>query len=188
MYAYQHLTRAQLRELRIELEHELAWLDRATNAEEEQDYSAPAPSDEDDASGHGGLAVALDGHTRTHSVQVKDALHRMANGEYGGCIRCGDRRSLSHDHHAFIKNDMLTMTQVRTLVRELSATKVLSVYLDTRAWSSRSPLHISKMRCSPKAAAGARLDGWRSRPRTAFTSPTSSRRERQRWPFGATGR
>jgi RNA polymerase-binding transcription factor DksA len=89
MYAYQHLTRAQLRELRIELEHELAWLDRATNAEEEQDYSAPAPSDEDDASGHGGLAVALDGHTRTRSVQVKDALHRMANGEYGGCIRCG---------------------------------------------------------------------------------------------------
>ncbi len=29
-------------------------------------------------------------------------------------------------------NDMLTMTQVRTLVRELSTTKVLSVYLDTR--------------------------------------------------------
>jgi hypothetical protein len=39
---------------------------------------------------------------------------------------------LSHDHHAFMENDMLTMTQVRTLVRELSATKVLSVYLDTR--------------------------------------------------------
>ena len=35
-------------------------------------------------------------------------------------------------HHAFMENDMLTMTQVRTLVRELSATKVLSVYLDTR--------------------------------------------------------
>lgn len=35
-------------------------------------------------------------------------------------------------HHAIMENDMLTMTQVRTLVRELSATKVLSVYLDTR--------------------------------------------------------
>jgi RNA polymerase-binding transcription factor DksA len=89
MYAYQHLTRAQLRELRIALEHELAWLDRATSFEEEEDYAAPAASDDDDASGHGGLAVALDGHTRTRRVQVKDALHRMASGEYGGCKRCG---------------------------------------------------------------------------------------------------
>lgn len=88
MYAYQHLTRAQLRELRIELEQELAWLDRATSFEDAHDYAPPAASD-DDVSGHGGLAVALDGHTRTRRAQVNDALHRMASGAYGGCIRCG---------------------------------------------------------------------------------------------------
>jgi RNA polymerase-binding transcription factor DksA len=89
MYAYQHLTRAQLRALRIELEQELAWLDRATLAEEAQDFAAPAASRDEDVSGHGGLAVALDGHTRTRQVEVRDALHRMASGEYGACVRCG---------------------------------------------------------------------------------------------------
>lgn len=68
MYAYQHLTRAQLRELRIELEHELAWLDRATNAEEVQDYSAPAPSDEDDAS---------DGRAPPHGERRVRRLHSL---------------------------------------------------------------------------------------------------------------
>ena len=89
MYAYQHLTRAQLRELRIELEHELAWLDRAANLDQEQNVGTPVPSDEDDPTGHGGLAVALHGHTRTRRAQVADALHRMATGEYGSCTRCG---------------------------------------------------------------------------------------------------
>lgn len=89
MHSYQHLTRAQLRELRIELEHELAWLDRAANFDDSEDIGAPASSDEDDATGHGGLAVALDGRTRTRHAEVSDALHRMANGEYGSCVRCG---------------------------------------------------------------------------------------------------
>jgi DnaK suppressor protein len=89
MYAYQHLTRAQLRDLRIELEHELAWLDRAANLHQEQNVVTPDPSDEDDPTGHGGLAVALHGHTRTRRAQVMDALHRMAIGEYGSCTRCG---------------------------------------------------------------------------------------------------
>lgn len=89
MYAYQHLTRAQLRELRIELEHELAWLDRAANNDREHDVAIPFSSDDDDPTGHGGLAVALNGHTRTRRAQVADALHRMANGEYGSCTRCG---------------------------------------------------------------------------------------------------
>ena len=88
MSTYQHLTPARLRELRIELEHELAWLDRATNMESEEDFDASRPSEEDDASGHGGLAVALHGHTRTRHVEVTDALERMANGEYGNCARC----------------------------------------------------------------------------------------------------
>jgi hypothetical protein len=36
-------------------------------------------------------------------------------------------------HRASTDADMLTMTEVRTLVRELSTTNVLSVYLDTHA-------------------------------------------------------
>lgn len=44
----------------------------------------------------------------------------------------------AHDNHSDINRtitggDMLTMTEVRTLVRELSTTNVLSVYLDTHA-------------------------------------------------------
>jgi DnaK suppressor protein len=89
MYVHQHLTRAQLRDLRIELEQELAWLDRALARDEERALAALGTSDEDDPTGHGGLAVALDGRTRTRRAHVADALHRMMNDEYGSCIRCG---------------------------------------------------------------------------------------------------
>lgn len=88
MSAYQHLTRAQLRQLRIDLEHELAWLDRATSIGSEEQFAASRPSDEDDASGHGGLAVALHDHTRTRHLEVTHALERIENGEYGSCARC----------------------------------------------------------------------------------------------------
>ena len=39
----------------------------------------------------------------------------------------------SNIHRTITGGDMLTMTEVRTLVRELSMTNVLSVYLDTHA-------------------------------------------------------
>jgi len=88
MPAHQHLTRAQLRRLRVELEHELAWLERATRLEREHDAGVPRYS-EDDSTGHGGLAVALDSHARTRRAEVRHALERMSTGAYGDCGRCG---------------------------------------------------------------------------------------------------
>ena len=45
----------------------------------------------------------------------------------------------SHGDHTVASVDVLTMTQVRALVRELSTTNVLSVYLDTHA--TDPPMH-----------------------------------------------
>jgi hypothetical protein len=42
------------------------------------------------------------------------------------------RYDIPASHHSLMEDDMLTMLQAQALVRELSATKVLSVYLDTR--------------------------------------------------------
>lgn len=88
MSAYHHLTAAQLRELRIALEHELAWLERATSAGYGSEFDARTASHDDDVTGNGGVAVALYGHTRTRHAEVTDALHRIADGEYGSCMRC----------------------------------------------------------------------------------------------------
>lgn len=89
MSAYHHLTAAQLRELRRELEHELAWLERAISTENASEFDARSASEDDDATGNAGVAVALYGHTRTRHAEVMDALHRIDDGEYGSCMRCG---------------------------------------------------------------------------------------------------
>ena len=89
MSAYQHLTLSQLRELRIDLEHELAWLDRATTNHIAENPGAYTRFDAEDPTGHGGLSVALHGHARTRHAEVADALERMISGDYGNCMRCG---------------------------------------------------------------------------------------------------
>ena len=89
MSAHHHLTLAQLRELRIALEHELAWLERAIRTENAGEFNARSASANNNVTGNGGVAVALHGHTRTRHAEVRNALDRIANGEYGSCMRCG---------------------------------------------------------------------------------------------------
>ena len=89
MSAYHHLTPAQFRELRLDLEHERAWLERAISTENASEFNARSASEDDDVTGNAGVAVALYGHTRTRHAEVTDALHRIAAGEYGSCMRCG---------------------------------------------------------------------------------------------------
>lgn len=86
MHTYRNLTSAQRRKLRIELEHELAWLDRAANLADDRYGEMEA----DEAGDHGGLAVALNTRTRTRRAEVLDALERMDTGAYGRCVGCGN--------------------------------------------------------------------------------------------------
>ena len=61
---------------------------------------------------------------------------------WGGIMRSMSSRALdigSLIHHAVTGDDMPTMTQLRALVRELSTTNVLSVYLDTHATDPPMP-------------------------------------------------
>jgi len=59
-------------------------------------------------------------------------LHEL-RGSIMRSLRSRPGGSGSDRDHAVASVDMLTMTQVRALVRELSTTNVLSVYLDTHA-------------------------------------------------------
>jgi DnaK suppressor protein len=85
-----HLTAAQLRDLRAELEHDLARLERATATETAWTAGPPPLPREADPFEHGGIAVALQGRALTRHIEVTEALDRLANGDYGLCTRCGN--------------------------------------------------------------------------------------------------
>jgi RNA polymerase-binding transcription factor DksA len=88
MTRFHDLTPAQLRDLEAELRYDLARLERSSvleHAPASDPYSIDTMMS---SSAHGGLAVALEERARTRHAQVKDALDRLASGDYGICESC----------------------------------------------------------------------------------------------------
>lgn len=82
------LTPAQLRDLEAELRYDLARLERASAPESASSIDAFSIDSVSAAHAHGGVALALEGRARTRRAEVMDALDRLANGDYGICVRC----------------------------------------------------------------------------------------------------
>ena len=91
----QAFTAAQLRELRSEMERELAWLLRSLTSKQTRrggssngDSSAVAPSEQDE------MESLLRDRAQTRLAAIVAALGRLDNGKYGECVSC--RRPIAY--------------------------------------------------------------------------------------------
>jgi DnaK suppressor protein len=87
------LSRAQLRELRLELEGERARLEHAmardAASRDGATHTSSVPDADAASESDGGLGVALSRRTETRHAAILDALRRLDEGSYGVCESCG---------------------------------------------------------------------------------------------------
>ena len=87
MTTTQALSSSQLRELRLELEQELAWLLRSiagkrSNTSESSNDSNTAPSERDE------MEQVLRDRAQSRLAAILAALQRLDAGAYGKCVNC----------------------------------------------------------------------------------------------------
>lgn len=88
MTRFHDLTPAQLRDLEAELRYDLARLERSSVPEHAPSSDSFSIDSTIETNAHGGIAVALEGRARTRHAQVREALDRLASGDYGTCMSC----------------------------------------------------------------------------------------------------
>ena len=91
----QAITSAQLRELRSEMERDLAWLLRSLISKQTRRRgSANGDSSTRSASEQDEIESVLRQRVQTRLATIVAALARLDNGEYGECVSC--RRPISY--------------------------------------------------------------------------------------------